>query len=55
MAERVRALGEYEFEDGGKLTIKLIGPTPTDEVLDMAQKLIDLKRKELAGVKDCRE
>ena len=47
MSIRVRAIGEYTFEDGGVLTIKVIGPTPTAAALDMAQTLIDLKRKEL--------
>lgn len=45
--KKVRGIGEWHFEDGGMLSMKIIGPTPTAEALGMAQTLIDLKRKEL--------
>jgi len=44
---QVRGIGDWHFEDGGILSLKIIGKTPMKDALDMAQTLIDLKRKEL--------
>lgn len=45
-----RLLGTYSFEGGGYVAIVGDGKVPTAEMLDMAQVLIDLKRKELSTI-----
>jgi len=43
-----RALGTYHFEGGGFVAIVVGGNVETAEAINMAEQLIDLKRKELA-------
>jgi hypothetical protein len=42
-----RSIGRYDFEDGGYIRISVGGSTSTEEALDMAETIIDLKRKEI--------
>lgn len=43
-----RQIGRYDFEGGAFVRISASGDIDTEEALDMAQTIIDLKRKELA-------
>lgn len=43
-----RPIGRYDFEGGAYVRIVVGGDMDTESVLDMAETLIDLKRKELA-------
>lgn len=42
-----RQIGSYNFEGGASLRIVVSGEIDTEEALDMAQTVIDLKRKEI--------
>lgn len=42
-----RAIGRYDFEGGGYIRILTGGDIATEEALDMAETIIDLKRKEI--------
>ena len=43
-----RQIGRYDFEGGAFVRITTSGDIDTEEALDMAQTIIDLKRKEIA-------
>jgi hypothetical protein len=43
-----RAIAQYPFENGGMLQIVVTGDIGTEEALDWAETLIELKRKEIA-------
>jgi hypothetical protein len=43
-----RLIASYPFESGGALEIRVVGDIGTEEALDMAETLIELKRKEIA-------
>lgn len=46
-----RKLGRWDFEGGGYVEIRATPGVSTEDALDMAQTLIDLRRKELARMK----
>ena len=53
MKKKIESIAFYRFENGGFVNFLVTEGTDIEKVLDMAAKLIELKRQEIAELQYC--